>query len=116
MTLYFILHYVVVSHSCSVAMIRPSHTLIDMTYCRAKTKATPASVQGVASINRSIRISLLHNVVKRVRNSTARFRCDFWSTDGPVYDSAHNSSHLNYKNFPYILGYLRLPFRIFWCN
>jgi len=83
-------------------MIRPSHTLIDMTYCRAETKATPAS------INRSIRISLLHNVVKRVRNSTARFRCAFCSTDGPAYDSAHTSSHLNYRNVPYILRYPRL--------
>jgi hypothetical protein len=29
-------------------------------------------------------ISLLHIVVKRVRNSTARFRCVFGSTDGPL--------------------------------
>jgi hypothetical protein len=27
-------------------------------------------------------ISLLHNVVKRVRNRTARFRCVFGSKDG----------------------------------
>jgi hypothetical protein len=47
MTLDFILHYVVVLHACAVAMIKPSHTLISMTYCRAETKATPASVQGV---------------------------------------------------------------------
>jgi hypothetical protein len=47
MTLDFILHYVDVLHACAVAMIRPSHTLIDMTYCRAETKSTPASVQGV---------------------------------------------------------------------
>jgi hypothetical protein len=47
MTLDFILPYIVVLHSCAVAMIRPSHTLIDMTYCGAETKATPASVQGV---------------------------------------------------------------------
>jgi hypothetical protein len=47
MTLDFILHYVVVLHACAVAMIRPSHTLIDMTYCRAETKATPVSVHGV---------------------------------------------------------------------
>jgi hypothetical protein len=54
--------------------------------------------------------------VKRVRNSTARFRCAFCSTDGPAYDSTHISSHLNYKNFPCILGYPRLPFGIFGCN
>jgi len=47
MTLDFILHYVVVLHAYAVAMIRPFHTLIDMSYCRAETKATPASVQGV---------------------------------------------------------------------
>jgi hypothetical protein len=47
MTLDFILYYVVVLHACAVAMIRPSHTLIDVTYCRAETKATPASVEGV---------------------------------------------------------------------
>jgi hypothetical protein len=47
MTLDFILHYVVVLHACAVAMIRPSHTLMDMIYCRAETKATLASVQGV---------------------------------------------------------------------
>jgi hypothetical protein len=47
MTLDFVLYYVVVLHTCVVAIIRPAHTLIDMAYCRAETKATPASVQGV---------------------------------------------------------------------
>jgi hypothetical protein len=47
MTLDFVLHYVVVLNACAVAMIRPSHTLKYMTYCREETKATPASVQGV---------------------------------------------------------------------
>jgi hypothetical protein len=47
MTLDFVLHYVFVFHECAVAKIRPSYTLIDTTYCRAETKATPASVQGV---------------------------------------------------------------------
>jgi hypothetical protein len=52
--------------------------------------------------------------VKGVRNSTAQFRWAFCSTDGPAYyDSAHTSSYLNYKNFPSILGYLRLPFECF---
>jgi hypothetical protein len=44
MTLDFILHYVSALHACAVAMIRPSHTFIEVTYCRAETKATPASV------------------------------------------------------------------------
>jgi hypothetical protein len=42
-----------------------------------------------ASIFRLIRISLLHNVVKRERNSSAGFRCAFCNTDVPVYDSVH---------------------------
>jgi hypothetical protein len=37
-----------------------------------------------ASIFRLIWISLLHNVVKRLRNRIARFRCVFSSTDGYV--------------------------------
>jgi hypothetical protein len=43
--------------------------LTDMTYCTAERKATPAS------IFRLIRISFLHNVVKRVRKRTARLCC-----------------------------------------
>jgi hypothetical protein len=46
MTLDFILHYVVL-HACAVAIIRPSLTFIDITYCRTETKETPASAQGV---------------------------------------------------------------------
>jgi hypothetical protein len=42
MTQNFTLHYAVVLYTCAVAMIRPSNTLIDMTYCREVTKATPA--------------------------------------------------------------------------
>jgi len=76
MTLDFILHCVVVLHAYAVAMIRPFHTLIDMSYCRAETKATPASV------NRSIRVLILHNVVKRLSNRTARLCSFFGSTDG----------------------------------
>jgi len=33
--------------------------------------------------------SLLHIVVKRVRNSTARFCFAFYSTGGPAYDSVN---------------------------
>jgi hypothetical protein len=75
MTLDFILHYVVILHGCVVAMIRPSHTLIDMTYCRAEAKATPASVQGV------IWISLLRIDLKPIRNSSARFGSIFARKD-----------------------------------
>jgi hypothetical protein len=48
-----------------------------MIYCKADTKATPA----LASIFRLILISLLHNVVNRVCNRTARFPCVFGNTD-----------------------------------
>jgi hypothetical protein len=41
----------------------------------ADTKVTPAS------IFRFIWIPLLHNIVKHVRNRTARFRCVFEGTD-----------------------------------
>jgi hypothetical protein len=47
MPLDFILLYVVALRACAVTMIRPSHSLIDMAYFRAETKATPASVEGV---------------------------------------------------------------------
>jgi hypothetical protein len=40
MTLDFILHYVVVLHVYAIAIRRPSHPLIDMTYCRAETSDT----------------------------------------------------------------------------
>jgi hypothetical protein len=69
-----------------------------------------------SSVFRLILISLLHNVVRRVRSSVARFRCAFCSTVGPAYASAHTSSRLNYKNFPYILGFSRLLFGMFGCN
>jgi hypothetical protein len=35
-----------------------------------------------------------------VRNSIARVRRAFCSTDGPAYDSAHTSSHLNLRILP----------------
>jgi len=59
--------------ACALTSILPSLPLIDMIYCTADTKATPAS------IFRLIWISLLHNVLKRVRNRTAQFRCVFGS-------------------------------------
>jgi hypothetical protein len=69
-----------------------------------------------ASIFSLIWISLLHNIVNRLRSSSARFRCAFCNIDVPAYDSAHTFSHLNYKIFRYILGYPRLPFGVFGCN
>jgi hypothetical protein len=45
-------------------------------------KPTPASVQVSALIFRLLWISLLHDVVKRVRNRTERFRCVFGIADG----------------------------------
>jgi hypothetical protein len=53
----------------------PSLSSTDMMYCTPEKKPTPASAF------RMIWISLLHIVVKRVRNRTARFRCVFGSRD-----------------------------------
>jgi hypothetical protein len=82
-------------------------------YCTPEKKPTPAS----ASTFILIWISLLHNVVKRVRNRTSRFRCVFSTTDGPLkvdvywaYGSAHTFSHLNYMKPSSILPYPRLTF------
>jgi hypothetical protein len=67
--------------ACAVTSMLPLLSLIDITYCTPDTKATPASVKASASIFRLMWISLFHNVVKRVRKRTARFRCVFGSTD-----------------------------------
>jgi len=64
-----ILHTAYIVDACALASILPSLSLIDMTYFTVDTKATPASNY------RFIWISLLHNVLKRIRNRTARFRC-----------------------------------------
>jgi hypothetical protein len=77
----FILHTTFSVDACALTSIMPSLSLIDMIYFTTDTKATPASVQGVCVHFQIIWISLLHNVVKRVRNRTARFRCVFGSTD-----------------------------------
>jgi hypothetical protein len=71
----FILHTAYTVDACALTSILPSLPLIDMIYCTAGTKATPASIL------RLIWIPLLHNVVKRGRNRTARFHCVFGSTD-----------------------------------
>jgi hypothetical protein len=51
MALDFILHCIVVLHACAVAMIRPSHTLLDMSYYRAET-----SDAGVGSGSRRLSV------------------------------------------------------------
>jgi hypothetical protein len=43
----FILHTAYTVDACVLTRILPSLSLIDMTYCKADTKATSASVQGV---------------------------------------------------------------------
>jgi hypothetical protein len=72
----FILHIAYTVDACALTSILTSLSLIDMIYCTADTKATPASIFTF------IRIKLLHDVVKCVRKRTARFRCVFGSTDG----------------------------------
>jgi len=57
------------------------HDTYDIFYGGHKSNAGVASGRRGRSL-RFLRISLLHNVPKRVHNRTARFRCDFGSTDG----------------------------------
>jgi hypothetical protein len=72
----FILHTTYTVDACALTSIEPSLSVIGMTYFTADTKATSAS------IFRLIWFPLHHNVVKRFRNRTARFRCFFRSADG----------------------------------
>jgi hypothetical protein len=76
-------------------------------YCTADTKATPAPVQVVGVDFQIFMISLLHNVVKRVLNKHAQFRCVFGSRDSPLkldvhcaYGSAHTSLILIMLSLP----------------
>jgi hypothetical protein len=62
--------------ACALPRIMPSLSFTDMMYCTPEKKPT------LASTFRLIWISLLHNVVKRVRSSTARFRCVVGSIEG----------------------------------
>jgi hypothetical protein len=62
-------------------------SLIDMIYCTADTKATPASVQIFMDCASAQRL-------KRVGNRTARFRCVFGSTNG--YGVRKNWVSFNY--------------------
>jgi hypothetical protein len=63
--------------ACAFTSIVPSLSLVDMIYFKADTKTTLAS----ASILRLTWIPLVHSVVKRAHNRTARFRCVFGSAD-----------------------------------
>jgi hypothetical protein len=72
----FILHTTYTVDACALTSIQPLLSFTGMIYFTADTKATPAS------IFRLIRISLLHKVVKRVRDRTASFRRVFGSIDG----------------------------------
>jgi hypothetical protein len=105
----FTLHTAYTLDACPLTSILPSLSFIDIFYGGHKSNA------GVGSERRR-RLLDFHIVVKRVRNSTAVFRCAFCSTDGTTYDSEKTSSHLNYNNFPYILRYMMLPFGMFGCN
>jgi hypothetical protein len=71
----FILHTAYTVGACALTSILPPHSLIDMTYCTADTKATPASIL------RFMRFPLLHDVLNRVFNRSALFCCVFGSVD-----------------------------------
>jgi len=74
----FILHIPYAVDACALPNILPSLSFTGMMYyCTSEKKPT------LTSTFRLIWISLPHIVVKRVPNSTARFRCVFGSTDGP---------------------------------
>jgi hypothetical protein len=57
-------------------------TVLDRYMLRRTQKRRQRRFKVSASIFRLIWISLLHNVAKRVRNRTSRFRCVFGGTDG----------------------------------
>jgi hypothetical protein len=61
--------------ACAFIRILPTLSLIDIIYCTADTKATPASLQIFMDFASAQRL-------KRVGNRTARFRCVFGSTNG----------------------------------
>jgi hypothetical protein len=77
----FILHTAYTVDGCALTRTLPSLSLIDMICFTADAKATTAWVQGVGVEFRLIWTSLLHNVMKRVLNRTARFRRVSSSTD-----------------------------------
>jgi len=105
------IHTAYTVYACALTSILPSLSLIDMIHFTVDTKVTPSSVQGVG-VDFYILISVLYNVVKRVRNSTARFHCVFGSKD--VFQrsthTAHTFRHLNYMKPFCILPYPRMSF------
>jgi hypothetical protein len=78
----FILHTAHTVDVCALTSILPSRSLINMTYFSEVTKVAPASIQGVG-VNFLIFMDFASaQLLKRVGNRTARFRCFFGSTDG----------------------------------
>jgi hypothetical protein len=71
----FILHTAYTVDACAVIRIQPTLSLIDMIYCTADTKATPASIRIFMDFASAQRL-------KCVGNRSARFRCVFGSTNG----------------------------------
>jgi hypothetical protein len=76
----FILHTAYTIDSCALTSIQLSLSLIDTIYCTADTNRRRRRFRASAWIFRLIWISLLHKVMKCVRNRHERFRCTFGST------------------------------------
>jgi len=74
----FILHTAHAVDTCALPSIMLSLSLTDMMYCTPEKKPTLASAPNF----RLVWISLLHTVVKCVRNRTVQFHCVFGSTGG----------------------------------
>jgi hypothetical protein len=77
---FFVVFIPYVVDACALPSILPSLSVTNMMFCTPEMKLTSASASNI----RLIWISLPHVVVKRVRNSTARFHCVFGRTDGPL--------------------------------
>jgi hypothetical protein len=83
----FILHTAYIADACAVIRILPTLSLIDMIYCTADKKATPASFQIFMDFTSAQRL-------KSFGNRTARFRCVFGSTN--VYGVRKNWVSFSY--------------------
>jgi len=77
----FILHIAYIVDACALTDILPSISFIGMVCFRTYTKATPCRFRASASNFLLIWFSLLCNVVKSIRNRTARSRYVFGSRD-----------------------------------
>jgi hypothetical protein len=80
----FILHTAYTIGACALTSILPPLSLIDWYIVWRTQKRRRRRFRASASIFRLMWISLLHNVAKRVRNRTVRFRCVFGSKHGPL--------------------------------